>query len=159
MASEVWPFRSEDEKLNEGQKLNDSKDMQFGEAFVEGEQTRNSFQKGQAAHATELLETVNSDVYGPLQTTSLGGHYYFVTFIDDKSRFTAKYFVKNKDEVLQKFKDFEDMATNITGQRIKNLRSDNGGEYISKKFNDFSKVFQRREVSQEHQNRMGSQRE
>ena len=40
--------------------------MQFGEAFVEGEQTQNSFQKGQATHATELLETVNSDVYGPL---------------------------------------------------------------------------------------------
>ena len=127
----------QDEELVEGLKFNDSKDMQFCEACVEGKQTRNSFPKGQATHATELLEIVHSDVCGPMQTTSLGGHRYFVTFIDDKSRFTAIYFVKNKDEVLQKFKEFEAMATNITGQRIKNLRSDNGGEYSSKEFNDF----------------------
>eukprot|EP00795_Rhopilema_esculentum_P014459 gene14460-biopygen4243 len=127
----------QDEELVEGLKFNDSKDMQFCEACVEGKQTRNSFPKGQATHATELLEIVHSDVCGPMQTTSLGGHRYFITFIDDKSRFTAIYFVKNKDEVLQKFKEFEAMATNITGQRIKNLRSDNGGEYSSKEFNDF----------------------
>ena len=80
---------------------------------------------------------MHSGVRGPMQTTSLGGHQYFVTFIDDKSRFTAIYFVKRKYEVLQKFKEFEAMATNITGQKIKYLRSDNGGEYSSKEFNYF----------------------
>ena len=74
----------QDEELVEGLKFNDSKDMQFCEACVEGKQTRNSFLKGQATHATELLEIVHSDVCGPMQTTSLGGHRYFVTFIDDK---------------------------------------------------------------------------
>ena len=70
--------------------------MQFCEACVEGKQTRNSFPKGQATHATELLEIVHSDVCGPMQTTSLGGHRYFVTFIDDKSRFPAIYFLKKR---------------------------------------------------------------
>ena len=52
----------QDEELVEGLKFNDSKDMQFCEACVEGKQTRNSFPKGQATHATELLEIVHSDV-------------------------------------------------------------------------------------------------
>ena len=73
-----------------------------------------------------------------------------MTFIDDKSRFTAIYFMKTKDQVLQKFKEFEAMSTNVTGKkikavtasdstakRIKNLRSDNGGEYSLKEFDDF----------------------
>ena len=58
--------------------------------------------------------------------------------------------MKTKDQVLQKFKEFEAMSTNVTGKkikavtasdstakRIKNLRSDNGGEYSSKEFDDF----------------------
>jgi transposase InsO family protein len=57
-----------------------------------------------------------------------------VTFIDDKSRYTAVYFMKTKDEVLDKFKEYEAMVTNITGKKIKILRSDNGGEYTSKEF-------------------------
>ena len=46
----------------------------YCEASVEGKQTTNSFPKGQATHATELLEVVHSDVYGPMQTISLGGN-------------------------------------------------------------------------------------
>ena len=45
--------------------------------------------------------------------------------------------MKSKDEVFQKFNEFEEMATNITGNNIKVLRSDNGGENMSKKFSDF----------------------
>ena len=139
-----------DRNLADGLNLNDSKDMVFCEACIKGKQTRSSFPKGQATRATELLEIVHSDVCGPMQTTSLGGNRYFVTFIDDKSRFTAIYFMKTKDQVLQKFKEFEAMSTNVTGKkikavtasdstakRIKNLRSDNGGEYSLKEFDDF----------------------
>ena len=45
-----------------------------------------------------------------MQTASLGGNRYFVTFIDDKSRFVAVYFMKSKDHVLQKFKEYEAMV-------------------------------------------------
>ena len=83
----------QDEELVEELKFNYSKDKQTRNSY--------SFPKGQATHATELLEIVHSDVCGPMQTTSLGGHRYFVTFIDDKSRFTAIYFAESKEEVLQ----------------------------------------------------------
>ena len=72
-----------------------------------------------------------------MQTASLGGNRYFVTFIDDKSRFVAVYFMKSKDHVLQKFKEYEAMVTNVTGKKIKVFRSDNGGEYNSREFSDF----------------------
>eukprot|EP00112_Aurelia_sp_Birch-Aquarium-sp1_P025965 Seg893.2 transcript_id=Seg893.2/GoldUCD/mRNA.D3Y31 product="Retrovirus-related Pol polyprotein from transposon TNT 1-94" pseudo=true protein_id=Seg893.2/GoldUCD/D3Y31 len=139
-----------DQKLVDGLKLNDSEDMKFCEGCAKGKQKRNSFPKGQATRATVLLEIVQSDVCGPMQTTSLGGNRYFVTFIDDKSRYTAIYFMKSKDQVLEKFKEYEAMATTVTGnkikamtatdstvKKIKNLRSDNGGEYSSKEFDDF----------------------
>ena len=140
----------QDQKLVNGMKLNDSEDMKFCEGCVKGKQNRNSFPKGQATRATELLEIVHSDVCGPMQTASLGGNRYFVTFIDDKSRYTAIYSMKSKDQVLEKFKEYEAMATTVTGnkiktmtasdstgKKIKNLRSDNGGEYSSKEFDDF----------------------
>ena len=42
--------------------------------------------------------------------------------------------MKTKDQVLDKFKEYEAMVTNITGKKIKILRSDNGGEYTPKEF-------------------------
>ena len=52
-----------------------------------------------------------------------------VTFTDDYSRCCSVYFMKDKSEVLEKFKDFE-AATASSGERIRKLQTDNGGEYI-----------------------------
>ena len=62
-----------------------------------------------------------------------------MTFIDDYSRCCVVYFMKHKSEVLEKFKEFEASTTNACGQNIGTLRSDNGGEYISKEFEDYLK--------------------
>ena len=73
--------------------------------------------------------------------TSLGGYNYYVTFIDDHSRKTWIYFLRTKEseEVVSKFKEFKAQVENLSGRRTKILRSDNGGEYTSTKFNDFCK--------------------
>ena len=98
-----------DQKLLDGMKLNDSDDMKFCEGCVKGKQKRNSLPKGQATRATELLEIVHSEVYGQMQTTSLGGNRYLVDENDEKSRYTAIYFMKSKDQVLEKFREYEAM--------------------------------------------------
>ena len=90
--------------------------------------------------ATELLELIHTDVCGPMSTNSIGGARYFVTFIDDKSRKTFVYFLRTKDQVFTKFKEFRAMVQIQTGKRIKALRSDNGGEYISKNFQKYLKL-------------------
>ena len=58
---------------------------------------------------------------------SIGGSRYFVTFIDDLSRYTYVYFIKHKHEVLEKFKEFDSLISNITDNTVKVLCSDNGG--------------------------------
>ena len=102
------------------------------EGCAHSKQKRASCPKGQATRASKIPVIVHSDVCRPMQENSLGGNRYFVTFIDDKSRFTAVYFMKTKNKVLEKFKEYEAMVTNMTEKKIKNLRSDNGGEYTSK---------------------------
>jgi hypothetical protein len=72
-----------------------------------------------------------------MTVASLNGYLYYVLFIDDHSRKTWIYFLKNKDGVLTKFQDFKAQVENLTGRKIKILISDNGGEYTSKEFNNF----------------------
>jgi len=64
---------------------------------------------------------------------------YYETFIDDFSKKTWIYFMRTKDEVFSKFKEFKDQVENMTGKKIKVLRIDNGGEYTSNEFIDFCK--------------------
>jgi transposase InsO family protein len=47
--------------------------------------------------------------------------------------------MKTKDEVLSRFQEFRARIENQIGKKIKVLRSNNGGEYTSSDFKDFSK--------------------
>jgi len=83
------------------------------------------------------LELVHSDVCGPMPSTSLSEYVYYVSFIDDYSRKTWVYFLKSKDEILGKFKEFKALVENLSERKINILRSDNGGEYTSNEFGIF----------------------
>jgi hypothetical protein len=72
-----------------------------------------------------------------MPTSSISGYVYYVSFIDDYSRKTLIYFLKSKDEVFSKFKEFKALIENLSKRKIKMLRSDNGGEYTSKEFVSF----------------------
>ncbi len=67
----------------------------------------------------------------------MGSAVYFVTFIDDKSRYVWLYVLKSKSEVFSKFREWRAMVEIETGQKLKALRSDNGGEYTSTAFNNY----------------------
>lgn len=84
--------------------------------------------------AKSILELVHLDVCEPFYSPFLMGYGYCVTFIDDHSRKTWIFFVKKKDQVFLKFMEFKALVENHIGTRIKALRSDNGGEYISNVF-------------------------
>ncbi|SCZ96106.1 BZ3500_MvSof-1268-A1-R1_Chr8-1g10009 [Microbotryum saponariae] len=89
-----------------------------------------------SSHAAEPLALVHSDVLS-FPEESLGHKRYLVTFIDDFSRKTWAYPIGHKSEVLQTFKDWLLEIENATGRRVKTLRSDNGGEYVSTAFNGY----------------------
>ena len=87
--------------------------------------------------AKSVLRLIHSDIFGPMFVKALSGAEYFLTFIDDHSRKTWIYFLKTKDEVFCRFKEFKALVANLTGKKIKVLRLDNGGEYVDKDFTDF----------------------
>ena len=60
-----------------------------------------------------------------------------MSFIDDFLRRSFIYTIKNKSEVLNKFKIFKPQVEKQTGRRIKALRSDNGCEYVNNEFDEF----------------------
>ncbi|KAG7311034.1 hypothetical protein JYU34_003892, partial [Plutella xylostella] len=108
-------------------------------ACIEGKQTRLPFPKKSYSRSSVKLGLVHTDVCGPMQVPSFSGKRYFVTFIDDFSRKTFIYFMDRKSEVFEKFKLFKVLVENETGSKIKTLRSDNGGEYMSNQFQEYLK--------------------
>eukprot|EP00253_Pinus_taeda_P009201 PITA_09201 len=73
------------------------------EGCILGKQHRESFPSRKSIRVKATLEIVDSDLCGPMQTPSLAGNQYFLTFIDDFTRKTSVCFMKNKSEVFEKF--------------------------------------------------------
>jgi hypothetical protein len=66
-----------------------------------------------------------------------GGKRYFMTLIDDASRYCYVYLLKTKDEALHYFEIFKAEAENQLERKIKHLRSDRGGGYFPISFDKF----------------------
>jgi hypothetical protein len=115
-------------------KISDEPD--FCEACTSGKHKRFPF-KASNSHSTEPLGLVHSDVCGKMNLPSLGGAIYFVTFIDDFSHYTWVYLLKRKSEVFEKFQKWKALVENASGRKLKVLRTDQGGEYMSNEFKAF----------------------
>ena len=127
-------------------KINANTEKAICEGCIMGKQHRVPYPKSSSSCTSDVLEMIHTDVCGPMNIGSIGGSKYFVTFIDDFSRYVCVYYLKQKSEVLSKFKEFVNVMTNITGKRVKVLRSDNGGEYCS---NDFSEYLKQQGIKHE----------
>ena len=92
---------------------------------------------GRKTKESEKLEFVHTDVWGPTQLSSLGISHYYVTFIDDATRKVWVYFLIQKSDVFQTFKNWKCLVENEIGKKLKCLRSDNGGEYCSHEYEDY----------------------
>jgi hypothetical protein len=71
------------------------------------------------------------DVCGPMSVATCNGYRYFVTFTDDLSRYGYIYLMKHK---FEKFKEFQKEVKNQLDRKIKQLCFDQGGKYLSFKF-------------------------
>ncbi|GJT32919.1 retrotransposon protein, putative, ty1-copia subclass [Tanacetum coccineum] len=88
----------------------------------------------QVERAKDLLGLIHTDVCGPFGTVPREGTSYFITFIDDFSRYGFVYLMKHKHEVFETFKVFQNEVENQLGKKIKAIRSDRGGENLSREF-------------------------
>ena len=64
--------------------------------FLVGKHPENRHEVGKPHRATSILDLIHSDVAGPMPTNSINGCRYFLTFIDDCSRYCCIYFMKHK---------------------------------------------------------------
>ncbi|XP_077219783.1 uncharacterized protein LOC143853971 [Tasmannia lanceolata] len=115
------------------------------EACDLGKHHRVPFPPRTVSRASHPFALVHSDVWGPARTISLFGFLYFVVFIDDYSRMTWTYLIKDLSEVVSVFLDFYTEVSNQFSCVIQCLRIDNAKEYFSYS-NDFQEFLSSRGI-------------
>ena len=113
------------------------KPNQVCEGCLLGKHHRSSFPKESMTRAKKPLELIHADVCGVIKPESHGKSKYFLLFIDDFSRKTWVYFLKEKSEVFEIFKRFKVRVENESNLTIKAMRTDRGGEFTSNEFKQF----------------------
>ncbi|GAU22886.1 hypothetical protein TSUD_376970 [Trifolium subterraneum] len=98
---------------------------------------RKAFKHDLPMKSSQKLQLIHSDVCGPLEMQSMGGNYYFLTFMDEFTRHVRIYMIEKKSEVFTKFKKFKLQVERESECSIKKLRTDGGGEYVSNEFAKF----------------------
>ena len=73
---------------------------------------------------TEPLDLIHTDVCELKMCQTRGGKRYFITFIDDCTRYCYVYLLTSKDEAFDMFKQYKAEVKNQLNKKIKALRSD-----------------------------------
>ena len=93
------------------------------------------------------------DIWGPLSITSIYGHRYFLTIMDDFSRHTWLFLLKHKSEVPACIISFVNMIETQFSCKVRTVRSDNGPEFnMSSFFSSKGIIHQRSCVETPQQN-------
>ena len=82
-----------------------SKSYPICESYFQDKMTKLPF-VGHGERATDLLALVYMDVCSPFDVPARGNYVYFITFIDDMSRYGYVFLMKYKSEAFEKFKEF-----------------------------------------------------
>ena len=114
---------------------NYEKGLKF-EVCVQAKQPRKPFHSVEG-RSTSPLEPIHSDLCEMNGILTKGGKRYFLTLIDDAAKYSYIYLLKSKDEALEHFKIFKAEVENQLEKKIKRLRSDRCGKYVSNEFSQF----------------------
>eukprot|EP00253_Pinus_taeda_P018889 PITA_18889 len=94
--------------------------------------------------ALKIMQQISTrlpkDLSGPFSIASTAKQRYYVIFIDDFSHRCWIYFIWKKDQTFSRFCEFKASVEKESGKKIRALRSDNSGEYVSQEFKDFCVV-------------------
>ncbi|TYK08480.1 gag/pol protein [Cucumis melo var. makuwa] len=88
------------------------------DSCLEGKMTQRSFTR-KGLRAKTPLELVHSDLCGPMNVKARGGYKYFISFIDNYSRYGHVYLIQNKFDSFEKFKEYKAEVENESGKTIK----------------------------------------
>ena len=82
------------------------------------------------SRAPEFLGIIHTDLGGPYKPTRYGER-YFMTIKDEATGVVWVFLLKTKGQTLDKFKQFKAWIEKQSGQKIKHVRGDGGGEYVN----------------------------
>ncbi|KAL9231947.1 hypothetical protein vseg_007105 [Gypsophila vaccaria] len=99
------------------------------ETCVQAKMHRLSFDRD-TSRAQNAFDLVHIDLWGPYKAPTLTGAHYFLTLVDDHTRTTWTFLLKEKTQVPSTLQHFINQATVQFGKQIKRIRSDNGTEII-----------------------------
>jgi transposase InsO family protein len=97
---------------------------------IKGKQIKHT-RKG-ATRSVELLEIIHTDICGPFDNQYFGGEKYFITFIDDFSRYGYVYLLHEKSQLVDALEVYITEVERQLDRKVKIIRSDRGGEYYGK---------------------------
>ena len=104
-------------------------DLPTCEYCLQGKATRKPFING--TRVGYPLQLIHSDICGPMSIQARHGASYFITFIDDYSRYGHVYLISHKYEALDCFIKYLNEVENQLDKKVKILRTDRGREYLS----------------------------
>lgn len=96
------------------------KPLEFCEHCVMGKTTRLKFSTN-VHFSGGAFGYVHSDLWGPSRIESHSGARYFLSIVDDYCRKVWIYFLKQKNEVFKKFKEWKVLVETQTGNKVKKL--------------------------------------
>ena len=87
--------------------------------------------------STKPFELIHSDLSGKFSTQSLGKSLYYITFINDLTRYTWIRFLRHKSDAAKAIKDFIKEIKRQHAADILRFWTDGGGEYINEEVKEF----------------------
>ncbi|UYV71200.1 hypothetical protein LAZ67_8002150 [Cordylochernes scorpioides] len=102
------------------------------ESCTLGKLHRKSYKSIQYKQSENILDLWHTDIVGPLNESF--GYKYFITIVDDYSNFTFVIPIANKSQTADSIINLITQEERQTGKKLKRIRNDNGGEYVSNYF-------------------------
>ncbi|KAM2961779.1 hypothetical protein FF1_031321 [Malus domestica] len=121
---------------NVGQNVNADSSPSVCSSCLSGKMCRQPFPVKET-RASSMFDKVHSDIWGPAPVKSLEGFRYYVSFVDEFSRFVWIFPIINKSDVFSVFVKFFAFVTTQFNSVIKCLQTDGGSEYMSNRFQSF----------------------
>ena len=97
---------------------------------IKGKQTKHT-KKG-VTKSGEFFEIVHTNICGPFDSPSFGKEKYFITFIDDFSRYCYIYLLHEKSQAVDALEVYIVEVERQLDKMVKIIRSDRGGEYYGR---------------------------
>jgi transposase InsO family protein len=113
-------------------------DKTMCEPCIMGKHHRAPFESS-TTKTTKRLELLHMDLSGPMPVESLGGSKYYATVLDDYSGLSIVRPIKRKTHAAEFVKESIILLETQTGERVRKVRTDNGGEYINDYLGEFFK--------------------